>query len=296
MWVQKVPGGGVVALAFAPDGQTLYTADRAGWVTAWDPLTHDGRRLFQLAPDDRGSGVRLYALPDGALFTYAAATESGVVWSRDGRERSRVPGRLVSRAIRLCGAQLYTRTERDDDAVGTWELVGARPGPTLSGWELLGRLRTFDLAPDGRTVALTDTRGTVVLFDLDTKRERHRFEPVLGAWHLEAARFTPDGETLLLVAGPRVQFWDIAARGPVAEVVLGHWPHFERGCSPTAPLFAALDRAGALTVYRTPTGEPVRSLDFALGAQVLCAAFAPDGLTCAVGGSNKQLAVFDVDL
>ena len=45
------------------------------------------------------------------------------------------------------------------------------------------------------------------------------------------------------------------------------------------------------------TAEPDRaSLDFALGKYVTCAAFSPDGLTCAVGGSNKQFAVFDVDI
>ena len=46
MWVQKVPGGGVDALAFAPDGRTLYTYDRGGWVTAWDVAARVGRRLF----------------------------------------------------------------------------------------------------------------------------------------------------------------------------------------------------------------------------------------------------------
>jgi hypothetical protein len=40
----------------------------------------------------------------------------------------------------------------------------------------------------------------------------------------------------------------------------------------------------------------VRSFDFEQGSRVRCACFAPDGLTCAVGGSNGRFTVFDVDL
>ena len=34
MWIQKVPGGGVTALAYSTDGGTLYTCDGGSWVTA----------------------------------------------------------------------------------------------------------------------------------------------------------------------------------------------------------------------------------------------------------------------
>jgi WD40 repeat protein len=65
---------------------------------------------------------------------------------------------------------------------------------------------------------------------------------------------------------------------------------------PTAPVFAAMNARRELTLYRLDTGEAVRSFDFGIGWAINCIAFSPDGLTCAVGGSNKQFAVFDVDL
>ena len=61
-------------------------------------------------------------------------------------------------------------------------------------------------------------------------------------------------------------------------------------------MFAALNADKVLTLFGLDTGDPIRSLDFALGRSVRCVAFSPDGLTCAVGGSNKRFAVFDVDL
>jgi hypothetical protein len=64
---------------------------------------------------------------------------------------------------------------------------------------------------------------------------------------------------------------------------------------PTAPMFAAVKSRRELTLFRLDTGEIVRSFDFGIGfVESVC--FSPDGLTCAVGGSNKQFAVFDVDL
>src|SRR5262249_46603661 len=54
MWVQKVPGGGVEGLAFAPDGRTLYVVDAAHRFSGWDPATRDGRQVFRPAAQDRG--------------------------------------------------------------------------------------------------------------------------------------------------------------------------------------------------------------------------------------------------
>ncbi len=66
--------------------------------------------------------------------------------------------------------------------------------------------------------------------------------------------------------------------------------------NPALPVFAGLNAKKTLTLFSTETGEAIRSLDFALGKNVKCLCFSPDGLTCAVAGSNKQFAVFDVDL
>jgi hypothetical protein len=66
--------------------------------------------------------------------------------------------------------------------------------------------------------------------------------------------------------------------------------------SPTSETFAALNPQRQLTLFSLRSGEAIRSFDFALGATVQCLCFSPDGLTCAVGGSNKQFAVFDVDV
>jgi len=65
---------------------------------------------------------------------------------------------------------------------------------------------------------------------------------------------------------------------------------------PTAPVMAGWNRDWTLKLLNLDTGEPIRAPHFNIGRYTECAAFSPDGLTCAVGGSNKQFAVFDLDL
>ena len=92
--------------------------------------------------------------------------------------------------------------------------------------------------------------------------------------------------------------WDVSRGAPWSKPVNIDTKHDEATFAfhPTAPVFIAINRDKHLTFFGTETGEALRSLDFALGRYVQCVAFSPDGLTCAVGGSNKQFAVFDVDL
>jgi hypothetical protein len=66
---------------------------------------------------------------------------------------------------------------------------------------------------------------------------------------------------------------------------------------PALPIIATRNAESHITLFSLDTGEPLRALDFAVGTStVRCVRFSPDGLTCAAGGSNKQFAVFDVDL
>jgi WD40 repeat protein len=60
-------------------------------------------------------------------------------------------------------------------------------------------------------------------------------------------------------------------------------------------MFAAVSVDRVLTYWSLETGEQIRTVDFALGRYAQCVTFSPDGSRCAVGGSNKQFIVFDVE-
>jgi hypothetical protein len=163
----------------------------------------------------------------------------------------------------------------------------------------LAPMQHFDIAPDGRSVAVSfQNDDPPILFTRTEGGELRDPVPVAGRRTVYGARFSPDGRTLVLflLFPTGLALWDVASRTPRGGEIKYDPENGPFAFNPTLPLFAVRAVDGAFTVRRLSDGQPVRSLDFPIGKVIGCAAFAPDGLTCAIGGSNKQFAVFDVDL
>lgn len=296
MWIQKVGGGGIRAMAYSPDGATLYTVDTSGWLTAWDVASRTGRRIVsdrRLAFTSR----RLYALADGKRLALDAREPT--LWDVD-----------TKRA--LTGTEPAQRLE--------WEPTVVRPDgrmfgyyydrPAIGGWNLSTGiperervlsdsdipLRDFDLSSDEKLALVTTQAGNCVLYEWGEKLSPLSPVRMATAW-LSQARFSPDGSAIAVAVGSSwtIGLWDVAARRPRVEQVLCMMDR-RFALNPVFPVFAAINRSNVLAVWSLETGEQLRALDFELGRRVRCVCFSPDGLTCAVGGSNKQFAVFDVDL
>jgi WD40 repeat protein len=292
MWVQKVSGGGVGGLVYSPDGRTLYAADRGGAYTAWDTATRTGRCLFYLV----GTFCRGLALAAAGRYLVAQNFPQVIAWDLTiGAEAARLDVTIPGDARSVPGGDRVLFHAPDRLSLRAWD-----PG-SGSDTEFAGpfpkAVRTYDLSPDARTVAFAaDYSSDAVLFDRGRRAETTWFpEPSGYVW---GVRFSPDGRALAVFSGQQVRIWDIASRHRLTGPVEIHHRFGEEAFAfhPTAPVFVAVDREKHLTLFRTDSGEPIRSLDFALGRRVRCVCFSPDGLTCAVGGSNKQFAVFDVDV
>jgi WD40 repeat protein len=308
MWIQKVPGGGVAGLSYAPDGRTLYSLDAGGWATAWDVASHVGRRLAKLDHQTFGIAHAFAALADGrrvvVLANFVAVCDAT---SPNDPERVSPPEMVLWSNGRV----------RPDGRVYSLDIVGRR----IVGWDLTtgtlepGRgvprgvafIRQFDLAPDGRWVAVAfrprasswKADETAAIFEWGKGPDLRNPVPVTGVGAPYAFRFSPDGRTLAVATDPhkpQLALWDVADRRPRVAHVPCALADDTFAFNPVFPLFAALGPDSALALWRLETGEQVRALDFMLGRYVRCVTFSPDGLTCAVGGSNKQFAVFDVDV
>ena len=299
MWVQKV-GAGVQALAYSPDGRFLYSADRGDCITRWDLAERRGSHLFLVWHE---SMYGLFFAAGGRFLVTRSPTP--VVWEvAEQRIVAQIavewPAPCSMRAHPIDGTILLLNSGRGS-GMQTWDPGTRDFGPAPTGWPDLGPLEAFDVSPDGATAALLgrDTRG-VVLVDEAGGRMRAVSTSLRVDWghsRVDWVRFSPDGKVLAVadgvgfglhdLTGDRFLQVDGAARTGPVPIFAFH---------PTAPVFAALNRERLLTLFHRETGQPIRSFDFALGRKVECVAFAPDGLTCAVGGSNKQFAVFDVDL
>ena len=145
MWIQKVPGGGVTALAYSTDGGTLYTCDAGSWVTAWDVAARTGRRLHRA---DRWIFHGLRPLADGRLIIHnipliACRPDTGAIETLAapaGFDDSRIP--LITP-----GGRVYALNP-DQRTVGVWDINTGRVTPRHGPW--VGSLVGFDVTPDER--------------------------------------------------------------------------------------------------------------------------------------------------
>lgn len=297
MWVQKVPGGGVVALAFAPDGRTLYTLDSAGWLTAWDTASRAGKRLPTNRRDPNWYSPKLSALSDGRLLAVQGAI---AVWDHEtGAEVSRIEPSDVHLHIwaRVFPGGRVFAPNRPGTELRGWDVPAGRELPPLV---LPGRqyLCYFDLAPDDRFMFAGLGGGPNLLYERDGDRLKNPVTLPVATSSAAEARFAPDGLTLALdTNGPsKLVLWDIEAGRPRVKGIECGIADRTFAFNPVLPVFVGIGADKTLTLFDLATGAVIRALDFALGRRVTCAAFSPDGLTCAIGGSNKQFAVFDVDV
>jgi WD40 repeat protein len=292
MWIQKVPGGGVIGLAYSPDGRTLYTADRGCGYTAWDTTTRKGRQVFYIL----GLHGRIALAAAGRYFL--VKDYRGVfIWDLvAGAKVDGLDASIAYDSVPVPGSNRVLYRSEDRLSLLAWEPGGAADAQFAGPFP--NPVRAYDLSPDARTIAYTaDSTFEAILFDLARKTEKARF-PTPSGWGVWGMRFSPDGRILAVFSAAQVQLWDISSRTRLSGAVDINTRFGELTFSfhPSAPVFVAVDREQNLTLFCAEGGEPIRLLDFALGRKVQCVAFSPDGLTCAVGGSNKQFAVFDVDV
>jgi WD40 repeat protein len=294
MWIQKVPD--VSRLAYAPDGRALYSRGRDAELIAWDITSRTSRKVTDVhgwaSPDRRN----LFPLADGRrvvwLDHYATVYDVNTGNDLGGVQRL-TDHKAGLRRVTPAGRIFYVKSGAV--AIAVWNLTSRDSEPQRDIPKAARRLKSYAISDDEQVVALVGTKGVVTLFDWGDGPELQN--PVALGGTADTVEFSPGGETLALFSGQFVQMWDVERGAPRSEPTRIDAPHGAATFAfhPTAPMFVAVDRDKLPTLFDTHTGAPLRSFDLALG-RVQCVAFSPDGLTCAVGGSNKQFAVFDVDV
>jgi WD40 repeat protein len=218
----SVPGEGVAAVLFLPDGRTLATGDVTGRVRLWDVA--DRREVG--APAAHAKEVTaLAASPDGTLL--ASADEGTVkLWDLATQsERSTLKGGARCLTFLEGGRVLVTGGDRRPTLIwdpATGHLVKDRPVKALQVQP--DAVLCLAASADGQTLALGCRDRTIRLWDLGSGQLRG----VLTGHTREvtALAFRSDGSALVSAAGPlgpwfaqggEVKIWDADPAEPAAE-------------------------------------------------------------------------------
>jgi WD40 repeat protein len=151
------------------------------------------------------------------------------------------------------------------------------------------------VAPDGRTLASGERRGSIICWDARTERPRWMIEAHAGGdhgyTHVMSVAFSPDGKTLASGGWDQtVRLWD-AATGELKLIL----PHEDLvycvAFSPDGKTLASGDHEAVVRLWEVRTGRLGAALRADRGS-VGSVAFSPDGKTLASGGySLSKLGV-----
>jgi WD40 repeat protein len=297
--LRRFPVGGAVG-AVSRDGKLYALGSKGGAVRVLDV---DSGAVRRFEGSHEAGVLRLAFTPDGRSLVSSAEDGGLIVWDvRRGAVRENLVGHskeLYGLALPADGRTLYSAA-LDGRAV-IWDIAGdrrlARPFGTGEPFVVEDDAFPKGLAasPDGRTLAVTQSDGTVDLIDARTLRSRQRVRALPG--FAAAVDFSPDGRLMAVTGeGGRITLWHGDTAEPAGPGLRGLRTTSQAlAFSPDGGLLAAAelggpDSPGAVMVWnvrsRAPTGVRFRTTSPSL-------AFSPDGRLIAAAGIDKPTEVRD---
>ncbi|MDY3562210.1 hypothetical protein R5W23_003672 [Gemmata sp. JC673] len=157
------------------------------------------------------------------------------------------------------------------------------------------------ISADGRLFAAGDAGGGVLVVELARGEVLASFRRTWPALAEESERvvrrvaFVPGGEWVVSRAGGRLFADPLGAAKPwKTGSELAHVNDF--AVHPSGRLICAVCADGRTRYLDPATGTVTQTFKWAKGVQQLCSVcFAPDGLTCAAGGTAGRVVLWDVD-
>lgn len=227
----------VLAVAFAPDSQTLATGSKDGTVRLWDVSAPERPVPLGEPPTAHEGGTLAVAFtPDGRTLATGGDDGTARLWDVRRPENVRPLGEPLRGHTDVVTSVAFSSDGRAL-ATGSWDgtarlwHVGEGGRARSAGAPLTGhdeQVNAVAFAPDGRTLATGSDDRTVRLWDVEQPdRVRQLGKELAG--HRAAVRslaFAPDGRTLATGGGDqKVRLWDVrdpAEAAPVGQELTGH--------------------------------------------------------------------------
>ena len=281
--------GGVLAIAFSPDGQLLATGNANCEIHLWRVsdrqrlLTLEGHtgwvRRVAFSPDNHflastseDCTVKVWRLPEGKCqHTLSDHTSSvyGVVFSPD--------------------SQLLI-TSSNDCTVRIWNVAQGRCQRVLTGHS--AGIISVDISPDGQHLASSGFDNTIHTWDLSTGeclRSLTDHDNWVGSVH-----FSPDSQRLVSASCDRtVRVWQVAT-GKCLSVLQGHtewvWKAF---WSPDGKRVASCGEDQTIKIWDVETRACLHTLQ-GHSNRVWNLAFSPDGQTIASSSEDQTIKLWQI--
>jgi WD40 repeat protein/serine/threonine protein kinase len=278
--------GGVLALAFAPDGHLLVTGVTDGTARVWNATS--GRELLCLRGHHGHVTAVAYA-QDGQRLVTASTDGTVRVWdATSGRELRTLQDKNLSpiwaMAVTLEGKRVVTGSE--DGKARVWDTASGRVLLTLQ--KHTSPIYALAAAPDGRRLVTVSADRMAWVWDMDSGREL-----LLGRLPgLLSVAISADGQLIVTGENNVVKLWD-AARGSCLRA-------FNETSDSIVSLALTTDGRRVMTGY---WGGTAKLWDLASGREILtllghrrvlrCVAVSPDGQRLATASLDGTAQIWD---
>ncbi len=281
--------GGVLAIAFSPDGQFLATGNANSEIHLW--RVSDRQRLLTLQ-GHRGWVRRVAFSPDGQ--TLASSSEDGTIklWNLPSGEYQST---LCKSTDSLYGVTFSSDGQLlahggNDCMIRIWDAVNGDCLQVLQG-HTAGVL-SVDFSPDGKCLASSGFDNTIRIWDGKTG-ECLRTITAHNNW-VGSVQFSPDGERLLSASCDRtIRIWRLPD-GKCLCVLKGHtewiWKAF---WSPDGRRVASCGEDQTIRIWDVETRACLHTLQ-GHSSRVWGISFSPDGLTLASCSEDQTIRLWQV--
>lgn len=284
--------GGVVGVAFSPDGQQLATSDTKGDIQIWDAqmgvqlqrcrghqhwawavaFSPDGQYLASASDDYR---IKLWDVATGeCLHTYEGHTDSvnAVIFSPNGQ------------LLASCG---------QDGSIRLWQITPRTPTPhiqTLIGHQ--GRVWAIAYHPDGQLLASGGEDGEIRFWDVATG-QCCKVWPAHDRW-VRSLAFSPDGQALASSSYDHtIKLWDVQTQDCLRTYCGHSQPVTAIAFSPNGEYLASSSFDRTLKLWHTRTGNNLNTF-FGHGSRIWTLAYHPNGQQIVSGGDDHATKFWDL--
>jgi WD40 repeat protein len=216
----------VSAVAFSPDGESLFTGDRGGRFFRWDRASGNPVHEIKGHTDVITAG---FFLPDGNRLITASLDKTVAQWDvKTGRELSNLrvphPDSVTTAALSHDGRRLLTVCPegrgRRNSRIRLWDIDNREQRPLeLKAMLLNGEAVTsLAFAPDGGHAVSTSSAGEIRFWDLQTGQSTGS----LQQREVAAAVYSADAAHVLSAGGGEAVVWDVTLQ----ERAVRFRPHF----------------------------------------------------------------------
>ncbi len=294
--------GGVVGIAFSPDGEYLATSDTKGDIQIWDAKTltkHancQGHQHWTWAIDFSPDGQYLVSgSDDGTVKLWDVATGECL--------RTYIGHTFSVNTISFSHDGKIIASSSQDSTIRLWRTFPGSSNPeiqTLVGHN--GRVWSIAFSPDDRTIVSGGEDLTVRLWDVATGECVPVWEAHAG-W-VRYVAFSPDGRSIATASYDRsIKIWDVSNQNPrllgeigdlCTHTLIGHQqPVSSIAFSPDGQQLVSSSFDKTIKLWDVNNGKCLKTL-LGHNSRIWMVAFHPNGQQLASGSDDNNTKIWDL--